>query len=98
MPAVKAKIAGLEHRVETLKAVVPAGAAAKALAADKALVAEARIFDIYQGPGVPEGFKSVAVEVRVQPRDQTLTEADIEALSDRIVAAAGKATGARLRS
>jgi phenylalanyl-tRNA synthetase beta chain len=67
------------------------------LAADKALVAEARIFDIYQGPGVPEGFKSVAVEVRVQPRDQTLTEADIEALSDRIVAAAGKATGARLR-
>jgi phenylalanyl-tRNA synthetase beta chain len=67
------------------------------LAADKALVAEARIFDVYQGPGVPEGFKSVAVEVRVQPREQTLTEADIEALSGRIVAAAGKATGARLR-
>ena len=67
------------------------------LAADKALVAEARIFDVYHGPGVPEGFKSVAVEVRVQPREQTLTEADIEALSGRIVAAAGKATGARLR-
>ncbi|MFZ4067749.1 MAG: phenylalanine--tRNA ligase subunit beta [Phenylobacterium sp.] len=68
------------------------------LAADKALVADARIFDVYRGAGVPEGFKSVAVEVRVQPRDQTLTEADIEALSDRIVAAAGKATGARLRA
>ncbi|MFM1960007.1 MAG: phenylalanyl-tRNA synthetase, beta subunit [Pseudomonadota bacterium] len=67
------------------------------LAADKALVAEARIFDVYQGPGVPEGFKSVAVEVRVQPREQTLAEADIEALSARIVAAATKATGARLR-
>ena len=67
------------------------------LAADKALVADARIFDVYRGAGVPDGFKSVAVEVRVQPREQTLTEADIEALSDRIVAAAGKATGARLR-
>lgn len=68
------------------------------LAADKALVAEARIFDVYQGPGVPEGFKSVAVEVRVQPREQTLGEAEIEALSARIVAAVEKATGARLRS
>ena len=67
------------------------------LAADKALVADARIFDVYRGAGVPDGFKSVAVEVRVQPREQTLTDADIEALSDRIVAAAGKATGARLR-
>lgn len=68
------------------------------LAADKALVAEARIFDVYQGPGFPEGFKSVAVEVRVQPREQTLGEAEIEALSARIVAAVEKATGARLRS
>ncbi|MFM8374882.1 MAG: phenylalanine--tRNA ligase subunit beta, partial [Phenylobacterium sp.] len=68
------------------------------LTADKALITEARIFDVYQGPGVPEGFKSVAVEVRIQPREQTLAEADIEALSARIVAAAGKACGARLRS
>ena len=35
------------------------------LAADKALITEARIFDVYQGPGVPAGSKSVAVEVRV---------------------------------
>lgn len=68
------------------------------LTADKVLITEARIFDVYQGPGVPEGFKSVAVEVRIQPREQTLAEADIEALSARIVAAAGKACGARLRS
>ncbi|MCA6227468.1 phenylalanine--tRNA ligase subunit beta, partial [Phenylobacterium sp.] len=67
------------------------------LASDKALITEARIFDVYQGPGVPEGFKSVAVEVRIQPREQTLTDADIEAVSARIVAAAEKAAGARLR-
>ncbi|MCE2986593.1 MAG: phenylalanine--tRNA ligase subunit beta [Phenylobacterium sp.] len=67
------------------------------LAADKALITGARIFDVYQGGGVPEGFRSVAVEVQVQPQDRTLTDADIEALSARIVAAAEKATGARLR-
>jgi phenylalanyl-tRNA synthetase beta chain len=67
------------------------------LAADKALITGARIFDVYQGDGVPEGFRSVAVEVQVQPQDRTLTDADIEALSARIVAAAEKATGARLR-
>jgi phenylalanyl-tRNA synthetase beta chain len=68
------------------------------LGADKQLVADARVFDVYQGPGVPEGSKSVAVEVTVQPRDKTLTEAEIEALSARIVAAAEKAVGAKLRS
>jgi phenylalanyl-tRNA synthetase beta chain len=31
--------------------------------ADKALISEARVFDVYAGPGVPEGFKSVAIEV-----------------------------------
>lgn len=66
--------------------------------ADKALIADARVFDVYQGQGVPEGQKSVAVEVLVQPRDKTLTDAEIEALSAKIVAAAAKAVGAKLRS
>jgi phenylalanyl-tRNA synthetase beta chain len=68
------------------------------LGADKALIEDVRVFDVYQGPGVPEGMKSVAVEVRVQPREKTLTDAEIDALSGRIVAAAEKAAGARLRS
>ena len=68
------------------------------LGADKQLIADARVFDVYQGPGVPEGSKSVAVEVTMQPREKTLTEAEIEALSARIVAAAEKAVGAKLRS
>ncbi len=64
--------------------------------ADKALIAEVRVFDVYRGPGVPDGSKSIALEVVVQPREATLTDADIEALSARIVAAADK-QGARLR-
>lgn len=68
------------------------------LGADKALIADARVFDVYQGKGVPDGQKSVAVEVTVQPTEKTLTDAEIEALSGRIVAAAEKAVGAKLRS
>ena len=80
-------------------AETPAGEVVRPiLGADKQLIADARVFDVYQGPGVPDGAKSVAVEVTVQPRDKTLTEAEIEALSAKIIAAAEKATGAKLRS
>ncbi|MBX9576557.1 MAG: phenylalanine--tRNA ligase subunit beta [Caulobacteraceae bacterium] len=65
--------------------------------ADKALIAEVRVFDVYRGPGVPEGKASIALEVVVQPRDATLSDADIEALTARITAAAAK-LGATLRS
>jgi len=78
---------------------VPAGEVVRPIiGADKQLIADARVFDVYQGPGVPDGSKSVAVEVTVQPRDKTLTEAEIDALSAKIVAAAEKAVGAKLRS
>ncbi|MBN8553212.1 MAG: phenylalanine--tRNA ligase subunit beta [Caulobacterales bacterium] len=64
--------------------------------ADRQLIDQARVFDVYQGAGVPDGKKSLALEVTIQPRDATLTEAEIEALSSRIVAAAEK-LGATLR-
>jgi phenylalanyl-tRNA synthetase beta chain len=81
--------------VEDGKAV---GDLARAVAgADKALIADVRVFDIYRGAGVPEGMKSVALEVVIQPVEATLTEAEIEGLSARIVAAAGK-LGATLRT
>jgi phenylalanyl-tRNA synthetase beta chain len=67
------------------------------LGADKALIASARVFDLYRGPGVPDGHKSLALEVHIQPVDQTLTDKDIEALSARVVAAAEK-LGAKLRA
>ena len=73
---------------------VAAGDLARAVAgADKALM-----FDVYRGTGVPDGAKSVAVEILLQPREKTLTDAEIEALSAKVVAAAEKATGAKLRA
>ena len=56
-----------------------------------------RVFDVYRGPGVDPDAKSVALEVEIQPRDATLGEPEIAALSARIVAAAAK-LGARLRA
>lgn len=65
--------------------------------ADKALIADVRVFDVYRGQGVPEGQKSVAIEVEIQPRAATLAEAEIEILTAKITSAATKA-GGTLRS
>jgi phenylalanyl-tRNA synthetase beta chain len=65
--------------------------------ADKALISDVRVFDVYRGKGVDDGFKSVALEVELQPVEATLTDAEIEALTARVVAAATK-LGAVLRS
>lgn len=65
--------------------------------ADKALIAAARVFDLYAGKGVPAGKKSLAIAVTLQPVERTLTDAEIEAVCDKIVAAVVKATGAALR-
>ena len=65
--------------------------------ADKALVAAARLFDVYDGKGVPDGKKSLAIAVTLQPAERTLTDAEIEAASAKIVAQVAKATGAVLR-
>jgi phenylalanyl-tRNA synthetase beta chain len=68
-----------------------------ALAADRALIAAADVFDVYRGPGVPQGSKSVAIAVTLQPRERTLTDAEIEAAVAKVVAEVGKKTGATLR-
>ena len=65
--------------------------------ADKALVTGVRVFDVYAGKGVPGGKKSVALAVTLQPVERTLTDAEIEAASAKIVAQVAKATGATLR-
>lgn len=61
--------------------------------ADKALISGVRLFDRYQPDG---GELSLAIEVTLQPQDKSLTEADIQAVAERIVAAAAR-LGARLR-
>ena len=55
------------------------------------------MFDLYVGPGVPEGKKSIALNVTLQPREKTLTDTDIEAVAAKIVTEACKKTGAVLR-
>ena len=69
-----------------------------ALSADRALIAGVNVFDVYRGAGVPEGSKSVAIAVTLQPRERTLTDAEIDAAVARIVAEVGKKTGATLRA
>jgi phenylalanyl-tRNA synthetase beta chain len=69
-----------------------------ALGADKSLISDVNLFDVYRGPGLPEGKKSLAIEVRLQPRDKTLAEDEIAAISARIVSAVIKATGGALRA
>jgi phenylalanyl-tRNA synthetase beta chain len=77
---------------------VPAEKLARAAAgADKSLVDQVRVFDEYIGKGVPEGHKSIAIEVRLQPRDASLTEEQITDISKKIVAAVEKTTGGALR-
>ena len=68
-----------------------------AQAADRNLIVNVGVFDLYAGAGVPEGKKSVALNVTLQPREKTLTDAEIEAVAQKIVAEAGKKTGATLR-
>lgn len=64
--------------------------------ADKAAITVARVFDVFAGQGVPEGHKSVAVEVLLQPQQKSFTDEELKAIADRIVAAAAK-QGAQLR-
>ena len=74
-----------------------AALATAARGADKTLIADVALFDVYRGPELGADKKSVALCVTLQPRDATLTDADIEAVGERIVAAVSKATGAVLR-
>ena len=66
-------------------------------AADRTLIARLSVFDVYEGPGVPEGQKSVAIAATLQPREKTLTEADLETLTAKVVAEVTRKTGAVLR-
>ena len=65
--------------------------------AERSLVASVGVFDVYRGEGLPEGAKSVAIHVTLQPRERTLTEAEIEAAVARIVSEVSRKTGAALR-
>lgn len=63
---------------------------------DKAVITDARLFDMFTGTGVPEGHKSLAVEVTLQPAEKSFTEEELAAIAAKVVAAAAK-IGASLR-
>ena len=65
--------------------------------ADKALISGVTLFDVYVGENVPEGKKSLAVDVTLQPTERTLTDEDIEGVSEKIVALVAKNLGGELR-
>lgn len=66
--------------------------------ADKALIVDATIFDLYEGKGIEDGKKSLALSVRLQAMDRTLTDDEINAVADKVVQAVSKATGGQLRA
>ena len=78
---------------------VPAGDIVKtAMGVDRNLIADVTVFDIYAGPNIGEGKVSIAIEVTLQPTERTLTDAEIDAVTGRIVAEAAKRYGATLRA
>lgn len=78
--------------------LVPASLAAGDLVravqgADKAAITGVHVFDVFAGQGVPEGKKSVAVEVTLQPGEASFKDADLKAIAEKVVAAAAKLGG-----
>jgi len=68
-----------------------------AQAADRKLITNVSVFDVYEGKGIDPDKKSVAIAVTIQPRDKTMTDAEIEALAGKIVAEVVRRTGGTLR-
>jgi phenylalanyl-tRNA synthetase beta chain len=82
----------------TLDAGIAADAVVRAAKnADKLLITDVTVFDLYEGANVGAGRKSLAITVTLQPVERTLTDAEIEAVGTKIVAAVVKATGGELR-
>lgn len=83
--------------------VVDEGVAADAIVraargADKALIDDVRVFDVFSGGSLGAGSKSVAITVVLQPDERTLTDSEVEAIAGRVVEAVSRATGGVLRS
>ncbi|WP_434778843.1 phenylalanine--tRNA ligase subunit beta [Neisseria sp. Ec49-e6-T10] len=66
-------------------------------AANSDLVQEIALFDVYQGQGVPENMKSLAVKIRLQAMDKTLSDEEIDEVIQRLIVAA-QGIGATLRA
>ena len=65
--------------------------------ADKKLITDVGVFDIYEGKGIDPGKKSIAIAVTLQPREKTMTDQEIDAVAGKVVAEVTKRTGGTLR-
>jgi phenylalanyl-tRNA synthetase beta chain len=65
---------------------------------DKKLITTVTVFDVYEGKGIDEAKKSIAIAVTLRPREKTMTDTEIEAVAAKIVAEVGKRTGGILRA
>ena len=65
--------------------------------ADRNNITDVRVFDVYEGDNLPEDKKSVAISVTFQPKEKTYTDAELEALMNKVILEVGKKTGATLR-
>jgi len=92
LPSVQRDFAFIVDAATTADAIIRA-----AKDADKSFIGEVNVFDIYSGQGIEEGKKSVAITARLEPKDTTLTDPEIETIAAKIVAAVEKSTGAVLR-
>lgn len=79
------------------KTVSAAAVIAAAKNADRNLITDVRIFDVYEGANLPEGKKSIAISLTFQPTEQTFTDKDIENLMNKVIVEVGKKTGGELR-
>jgi phenylalanyl-tRNA synthetase beta chain len=66
--------------------------------ADKKLITDVTVFDVYEGKGIEDGKKSIAIAVTIQPREKTMTDQEIEGVAAKIVAEVTKKTGGTLRA
>jgi phenylalanyl-tRNA synthetase beta chain len=64
---------------------------------DKKLITGVTVFDVYEGKGIEDGKKSIAIAVTIQPREKTLTDQEIDAVAAKIVAEVTRKTGGTLR-
>ncbi len=66
--------------------------------ADKALIVDVRLFDVFEGGSLEAGMKSIAINVVLQPVEKTLTDADIDTVASKVIDQVRSATGGTLRS
>ena len=64
---------------------------------DRKFITSVTVFDVYEGPGIEQGKKSLAIAVTLQPREKTMTDEEIDAVGKKIVAEVSKRTGGVLR-